>query len=144
MSAIITDAAKADIMREVLREPCTLRLYVNEVGSNPTSGDFVEPEGGGYAPKAVRADQWDTANAPILATYPLQLWHFARQGTERMDLTVRGYFLTRNSDGRLRWFDPLPGGPMRIVNDGDQLKVAMAISFAAQEVAAFAAQEVAA
>jgi hypothetical protein len=134
MSAIITDAAKADVMRDVLREACTLRLYVNDVGSAPTSGDFVEPEGGGYAPKAIRADQWDTTSAPVLASYPLQLWHFTRQANERLDLTVRGYFLTRNSDGRLRWFDPLPGGPMRIVNDGDQLKVSMAVSFAAAPV----------
>jgi hypothetical protein len=124
--AIITDEAKADMMREILREPCTIRLYVNEVGPSPLAGDFVEPEGGGYAPKIVRSDGWDTQNAPVIASYPSQLWHFTGPAG-----VVRGYFLTRNSDGRIRWYEPLPGGPMKIVNDGDQVRVAINFSFAA-------------
>jgi hypothetical protein len=132
-AAIVTDQAKADMMREVLREPCMLRLYVNEVGPSPISSDFVEPDGGGYGPKPMRSDLWDTTNAPVIASYPLQLWHFARVANEKLDMIVRGYFITRNSDDRLRWFEPLPGGPMRVVNDGDQVKIAPHLSFAAPQ-----------
>ena len=41
---------------------------------------------------------------------------------------MRGHYVTRNSDGRLRWFEPLAGGPMRIVNDGDQVSVEVVLA----------------
>lgn len=126
MSAVPT-ASQVDMLSDILRDPCTVRLYVNEIGPEPTAADFVEPQGGGYVGKSMRAAGWDMTRAPEEATYPKQTWTFTGPVG-----VVRGYYVTRNTDGRLRWFEPLSGGPMRIVNDGDQISVAVSFAFGQQ------------
>ncbi len=127
MSAIVPEASQADMLADILRDPCTIRLYGNEVGDAPTAADFQEVEGGGYAPKPVRITGWDMSRSPLSASYPNQAWKFSGPAG-----IVRGYYVTRNSDGRLRWFEPLPGGPMNIVNDGDQVAVAVDFSLSGE------------
>ena len=127
--AYVTQAAQVDMMQDILREPCTIRLYVNDVGPEPTASDFLEPDGGGYSPKPVRSQSWDLGRAPQEATYPKQTWTFDGPlgGEEKQ---VRGWYITRNSDGRLRYFAPLSGGPQRVMNDGDQISVTVTLSLA--------------
>lgn len=130
MTAIVPEASQADMLADILRDPCTLRLYVNDPGDQPSAADFQEAEGGGYAAKPMRAAGWDMSQAPVLASYPQQQWRFNGPAG-----VVRGYYVTRNSDGRLRWFDPLPGGPMNILNDGDQIAVTVDLSLAGKAAA---------
>lgn len=127
--AYVTRAAQVDFLQDILREPCTIRLYVNDVGPEPTAGDFLEPEGGGYGPKPMRAQSWDLGRAPEEAAYPKQTWTFDGPlgGEEKQ---VRGWYITRNTDGRLRYFAPLAGGPQRVMNDGDQISVTVTLSMA--------------
>jgi hypothetical protein len=127
MSAIVPEASQADMLADILRDPCTIRLYINDPGDSPTAADFVEAEGGGYAAKPVRSAGWDMSRAPVSASYPQQVWKFSGPAG-----VIRGYYVTRNSDGRLRWFDPLPGGPMNILNDGDQIAVSVDLSLAGE------------
>lgn len=129
MSAIVPEASQADMLADIVRDPCTIRLYVNDPGDSPTAADFQELsiEGVGYQPKPIRATGWDMSRAPALASYGKQTWQFSGPAG-----VVRGYYITRNSDGRLRWFDPLPGGPMNIANDGDQIAVSVELSFGAR------------
>jgi len=121
----VTQAAQVDMMSDILRDPCTIRLYVNDLGNEPTAADFQEPDGGGYVGKPMRFQAWDLSNAPEEAVYPQQVWTF----TGPIEGAVQGYYVTRNSDGRLRWYDQLSGGPQRIVNDGDQIKVSVGFEF---------------
>ncbi|MGH7605420.1 MAG: hypothetical protein ACRENK_15670 [Gemmatimonadaceae bacterium] len=123
MSARVTEASQADMLADIVRDPCTIRLYANDPGDSPSSADFQELDGGGYAPKPMRSAGWDMSLAPSLASYGKQAWEFTGPAG-----VVRGYYVTRNSDGRLRWFDPLPGGPMNIANDGDQIAVSVELS----------------
>jgi hypothetical protein len=122
----ITQAAQVDMIADILRDPCTLRLYSNDVGEEPTAADFIEVEGGGYVGKPMRAQTWDLSRAPEEAKYPPQKFSFTGPAGR-----VAGYFITRNSDGKLRWFDPLPGGPIRIMNAGYEIEVDVSTSFAA-------------
>jgi hypothetical protein len=130
MTAIVPEASQADMLEDILRDPCTIRLYINDPGVSPTAADFQEAEGGGYAAKPMRAKGWDMSRAPMLASYPKQEWRFSGPAG-----VVRGYYVTRNSDGKLRWFDPLPGGPMNILNDGDQIAVSVDLSLAGDQSA---------
>lgn len=132
----ITEAAQIDMMTDILREPCTVRLYVNDPGTQPTASDFVEPTGGGYAPKPMRLQSWDLSNAPQEAVYPKQTWTFTGPAG-----IVVGHYVTRNSDGKLRWYDPLSGGPQRIVNDGDQISVTPTFSLGQDDEADEQAEE---
>lgn len=126
---IITRAAQVDMMSDVLRDPCTMRLYTNEeLPDQPTAGDFTEPDGGGYGVKPMRAAGWDMTGAPELAVYPKQTWTFNGPAG-----VIRGWYVTRDFDGRLRWFEPLSGGPMRIVNDGDEISVTVELEFGGGE-----------
>ncbi len=125
MSAIVPEASQADMLADIVRDPCTIRLYTNDPGDSPSAADFQELDGGGYQPKPLRSTGWDMSRAPALASYVKQVWQFSGPAG-----VVRGYYVTRNSDGRLRWFDPLPGGPMNIVNDGDQIGVSVELSLA--------------
>lgn len=126
-NSYVTREALVDFMRDILRDPCTLRLYGNELGPDPTANDFVEPEGGGYSGKPMRAQSWDLTNAPVEANYPKQTFTFTGPAG-----VVRGWYVTRNSDGRLRWYEPLANGPVRIVNDGDQVSVSVGFALATE------------
>lgn len=127
----LTQAALADMLSDILRDPCTMRLYVNQVGPDPTANDFVEPEGKGYAPKGLRLTGWDMTRAPQEAVYPKQTWRFA--GPIGL---VHGFYVTRNSDGKLRWFEPFVDesgqpAPQRVINDGDEISVTPSFEFGA-------------
>ena len=128
--AIFTTAALVDMTADVLRTPCTLRLYA-AVGpvDEPIASDFVEPTGGGYAPKPMQGAAWDLSNAPDEAVYPEQAWTFTGPAG-----LVLGFYITRNSDGALRWYEPFTDengdpAPMRIINDGDRITVTPTFSF---------------
>jgi len=124
----ITRAALVDFTSDILRDPCTLRLYSNDnLPEEPTAADFEEVQGPGYIGKAMRAQGWDITRAPEEATYPKQTFAFSGAAG-----VVRGWYITRNSDGRLRWYAPLSGGPQRIVNDGDEISVTPSLSLMSQ------------
>ena len=123
----VTRAALADFTADILRDPHTLRLYTNDtLPEEPTAADFEEVSGPGYIGKPMRLQTWDLTRAPEEATYPQQRFRFAGPAG-----VVQGRYITRNSDGRLRWYAPLSGGPQRIVNDGDEIAVNVTLALAA-------------
>lgn len=122
----VTRAALADFTADILRDPHTLRLYANEaLPAEPTAADFEEVSGPGYIGKPMRLQMWDLTHAPEEATYPQQRFSFGGPAG-----VVQGWYITRNSDGRLRWYAPLSGGPQRIVNDGDEIAVNVTLGLA--------------
>ena len=131
--AVFTPESLTAMLSDMLRVACTLHLYVGVTGDAPTADNFEEPGGGGYAPKQMNGQAWDLSEAPELAAYPAQTFEF--DGPAGL---ILGFYITRNSDGSLRWYEPLEdeegnAAPMRIVNKGDRITVQPTFSFAAAD-----------
>jgi hypothetical protein len=125
MSMIVPDTVEVEIITGIITPALTLRLYSNNYTPVPTSiaANFTEIVGGGYAAKALTFASWViTPNSPSDALYPLQTWTFT--GPTNAPGTIYGYYVTRNSDGLLRWagrfavgylpFSPIAGSTVKI------------------------------
>jgi hypothetical protein len=125
MGMIVPDTVEIEIITGILTPALTLRLYSNNYTPLPTSiaANFTEVAGGGYANKPLVFGTWViTANAPSEAIYPIQTWTFT--GATNAPGTIYGYYVTRNSDGLLRWaerfaagylpFSPIAGSVVKI------------------------------
>lgn len=99
----VPDASEISMLQDILAAPHTLRLYVNEKtpADADAAEDYVEMSTLGYAVKPLTYDHWDfTEGNPGGALYDaLQSFAFSA-GTP---IKVYGLFVTRDSDGKLRW-----------------------------------------
>jgi hypothetical protein len=105
MGLVVPDVLEVEILTEKLTPALTLRLYGNNVtpsGSSSTAS-FIEIAGGGYASKPLTFANWIiTAGDPSIALYnATQTWLFT--GPINAPGSIYGYFVTRNSDGKLMW-----------------------------------------
>ncbi len=113
------------LRRHLTEEPCTLRLFVNDVepaGTDDTPERYVEPQGGGYAPIDLDPERWSFValgdqGARVAAIYPEQLFTF--NGPEP---AVVGFFILARS-GAVKMIERLPGDPMEIERAGDKVAV---------------------
>lgn len=125
MSIIVPNNAELDILTVILTPAHTIKLYGNAITPGPTNlaATFTEIVGGGYAGKPLTFANWVlVAGAPTWATYPLQTWTFT--GVINAPGTIYGYFVTRNSDGKLIWAEKFPTGffPFTPIN-GSTVKI---------------------
>lgn len=106
----------------------TLKLYTNDVTTGLTAAQkkaltaasFTEATFAGYAAKTLTGGSWTTTQAdPSIATYAQQT--FTRSSTGAAQ-TIYGYFVTRTSDGLLRWFEPF-AGPITVTLINDAIKL---------------------
>lgn len=126
MPLVVPTNAERDMLADVLGPDHTLRLYTND--RTPAKGDlassYVEASGRGYAPHLLTADGWEIqAGAPSVATHETRTFVF-----DGVLGDVYGYFVTRNSDGALRWAERFNGAPLAIVNDGDKIDIQLSFS----------------
>jgi hypothetical protein len=80
----------------------TLRIYGNN--KTPAGGDiaanYTEIAGGGYVNKPITFANWTiVSGSPSLASYAAQTWVFT--GVIDTPGTIYGYYITRNTDGKL-------------------------------------------
>ncbi len=111
----------AAIVNKAVAQDLTLRLFTNNIAPNETdtAASYTEAAGNGYAAVALVAANWViTEGAPSDAAYPQVTFTF----TGALG-NVYGYFLTRNTSGRIAWSERFADGPYSIVNNGDQIKV---------------------
>jgi hypothetical protein len=114
MGLVVPDTLETETLNNVLGSPLTLKLYSNN--KVPAGGDnaaaYTEVAGGGYASKPLTLANWNiVAGAPSAATYnALQQWTFS--GPTNAPGTIYGYFVTRNSDGKLMWAERFPAGSL--------------------------------
>lgn len=111
MGLVVPDTAEVEILTYVLTPALTIRLYGNDVipSASSTAASFNEISGGGYANKPLTFANWGIVSGnPTMATYPLQTWTFT--GTIDAPGSVYGYYVTRNSDGKLMWAERFPAG----------------------------------
>lgn len=102
MSQKFPNVVEVEILTTLLTPAHTLRLYGNDYTpiDSSVSANFTEIAGGGYASKPITFANWTiTAGAPSLAVYAGQTWIFT--GVINAPGTIYGYYITRDSDGKL-------------------------------------------
>lgn len=112
MTLVVPDNREAEILGVMLNVALTLRLYSNNrtpAGTDVTA-DYTEVSGGGYAAKALTFANWDiTEGDPSIALYDtVQQWDFT--GATAAPSTIYGYYVTRDTDGKLMWAERFPAG----------------------------------
>lgn len=127
MPQIIPDVLEVEILTEKLTPALTIRLFSNNITpvGGTTAAAFTEVTGGGYASKPLTFANWTiTAGDPSVASYNSnQQWDFT--GVTGGPGTIYGYYVTRNSDGKLMWserfapaivpFVPVAGSVVRVL-----------------------------
>lgn len=114
MGLVVPDILEIETLNNVLGSPLTLKLYSNN--KIPDGGDsaasYTEVAGGGYASFPLTFANWALlSGTPSSATYnAIQQWTFT--GVTNAPGTIYGYFVTRNSDGKLMWAERFPAGSL--------------------------------
>jgi hypothetical protein len=110
MPLVVPNTLEVEILQEKLTPALTMKLYSNDVTPNAGSapGGFIEVAGGGYTSKPLTFANWNiTAGDPSQAVYnAVQTWTFT--GPTNAPGNIYGYFVTRNSDGKLMWAERFP------------------------------------
>ena len=126
MGLVVPNALEVEILTDKLNTPLTLRIFGNNyvpIGISLVA-NFTEIAGGGYLTKPLTFANWIIiAGDPSTATYNAQqIWTFT--GPINAPFTIFGYYVTRNSDGKLMWAERFPMGlvPFTPIN-GSIIKV---------------------
>jgi hypothetical protein len=114
---IIPAVGQRSMMRAVLSQAHTLRLFANDITPKrgDTAADYVEVEGGGYVPRAVRWPMWGI-DEDLVAHLGEQRFVFDDAAGR-----VYGWYLTCDVDGAVLCAGRLRGGPQEILGRGDNL-----------------------
>ncbi len=128
MGFTVPNAVELEVLTRILTDAWTLRLYGNNktpAGADSASG-YTEIAGGGYANKPLTFANWSidsTGSFPIATYNATQLWTFT--GAINAPGTIYGYYVTRNSDGKLMLaerftagvipFGPVAGSQVRVL-----------------------------
>lgn len=112
MALIVPNGAEQDQLTRILSINLRLRLFTNNIisGLNAAAiealvvGDFTEATFTGYASKLLSSGNWGiAAGDPAVATYnAAQI--FSSSANQALQ-TVYGYYVTKDSDNSLQWFE---------------------------------------
>jgi hypothetical protein len=112
MSLVVPNDAEIAILTYIFNQALTLRLFSNNIipAATDTVASYTEVVGGGYVAKALTFAHWVlTAGGPSVGQYDTQQdWLFT--GPTNAPGTVYGYYVTRNSDGKLLWAERFAAG----------------------------------
>lgn len=112
MTLVVPNNIEAEILTAQLNQALTLRLYSNNRVPAGTDlvAQYTEVAGGGYAAVALTFANWViTEGAPTIALYNT-FGEFSFTGTTNAPGTIFGYYVTRDSDGKLMWAERFPSG----------------------------------
>lgn len=126
MGLVVPDIQEVAVLTTFLTPNLTMRLYGNN--KTPAHGDtasgYTEISGGGYVNKPLTFANWTiTPGEPSQAVYAsTQQWTFT--GIVDPPGTIYGYYVTRDTDGKLMWAERFPSGvvPFAPIN-GSIIKV---------------------
>lgn len=104
MSLVLPNAISAEVLIAQLTPTLTIRIYGNDVTPNHASSasSFTEISGGGYTNKLLTFANWtitDSPDPPQGVYNTTQVWTFT--GTIDAPGSIFGYYITRNTDGKL-------------------------------------------
>ncbi len=101
-----------EILTAILTPAFTLKLYSND--KTPVAGDvasdYTEVVGGGYVNQALLFADVSITGTPPYGVYPNKQWIFT--GVTGAPGTIYGYYVTRDSDGKLMWAERFPSGSL--------------------------------
>jgi microcystin-dependent protein len=129
MTIVVVNTGEAAFLNDgVTGVAYDLRLYTNDVTAGLSSADideldetdFTEATFAGYAAEAVGTGDWTVTEGNPTSAANLEK-SFIRSSTGTPE-DVWGYYVTRDSDGALMWFEPFDG-PVTIELENDQLNV---------------------
>lgn len=103
MPFVVPDTIEIEVLNFQLAPTFTLRLYGNDVTPVHTSSaaSFTEITGGGYANKFLLFPNWNIISGePSYGVYN-EVQQFIFSGPIDSPGTIFGYFITRNTDGKL-------------------------------------------
>lgn len=110
MTLVVPNTFEVEVLTNWVTPALTMRLYSNDVtpSGGSTPGGFTEVTGGGYAAKPLTFGNWTiSAGDPSQAVYnATQQWTFT--GATGAPGTIYGYYVTRNSDGKLMYAERFP------------------------------------
>lgn len=135
MSQKFPDAVELEVINALLAPAHTIRLYGNNYTPVNTSvaANFTEIAGGGYTNFPIIFAGWSiSAGTPTLATYSGGIiWLFT--GLINAPGTIYGYYITRNSDGKVLCADRFPAAnvPFAPIN-GSKIVVLPRVSVESQ------------
>lgn len=106
---VVVNQGEEEFLDLITDVDSTLRLYQNNVISGLTATQiealtqaaFTEATFAGYAGSSMTTAWTTTQGNPSEATRPLVTFTRSSTGTAQ---SIHGYYVTRNSDGNLRWF----------------------------------------
>lgn len=117
MGLVVPDVLEVEILTDKLTPALTLKLFGNNAtpAGSSSAASFTEISGGGYASKPLVLAGWNiTAGDPSVAIYnTVQKWTFT--GPINAPGTIYGYFVIRNSDGKLMWAERFAAGVVPFV-----------------------------
>lgn len=112
------------LRRHLTEEPCTLRLFINDVTprrTDDTPERYTEPTGNGYTPIDLDPERWSFTSleeGPVVAAYPEQVFTF-----DGPELPVFG-FLIVSASGTVKMVERVPDDAFPIERMGDQVAIA--------------------
>jgi hypothetical protein len=110
MSLIVPNTIEVEVITTQLTPALTLRLYSNNAipDQSSSAASFTEVAGGGYGALPLTFANWTIASGdPSTGTYNTnQIFTFT--GPTNAPGTIYGYYVTRNSDGKLMWAERFP------------------------------------
>lgn len=131
MTFVIPNALEVEILTNLVNTALTLRLYGNDITptSAHTTATFTEIAGGGYAAKALTFINWIiTSGNPSVALYNAQQI-FTFTGAINAPGNIYGYYITRNSDGKLMGAERFPAATVPFIPvNGSLVKVTPRLS----------------
>jgi hypothetical protein len=108
MPLVVPDALEVEVLTTLLTPALTMKLYSNNytpVGGS-AAANFTEVAGGGYANKPLTFANWVITSGSLALYNAMQEWVFT--GVTNAPGTIYGYYITRNSDGKLMWAERFP------------------------------------
>lgn len=105
-----------------------LRLFKSNTtpAETDTEATYTEADFTGYSAITLTAANWSvTGTAPSSAGYAQQTFT-SSAGSQNQN--VYGYYLTQVTSGKLVWSERFSDGPYNIANNGDAIKVTLAIT----------------
>jgi len=121
MSLVLCNQGEVQILTGFFAGSMTLRLFTNDYTpvKASTEANLTEATGNGYATKTLTGGSWTiTPGTPTSAAYAQQTFGF----TGALG-NVYGYYVTRDTDGKLMFAERFSNGPYNVQQNGDQIKV---------------------
>jgi hypothetical protein len=127
VTIVVPNVGEAAFLSLITDVDSTIRLFKTDVTAGLTPAqvdaldqtDFVEATFTGYSAVSMTTAWTVSPDDPSEATRPqVSFTSSANQAAQ----TIYGYYVTRNSDGQLRWFEDF-AGPLIVENLGDAIVV---------------------